>query len=363
MKLFLPLRFGLRAARRNLRLTFLVYLLGLLPALAVAALAFFDMSPAMNHSLFAAQALEGNRMGVWSDYTRAVNSDFGLVLSGLLIVALVALVMTVLTSAGVVEALLQREHRHERPFLLGIGRHGWRFTRSALWFGIMMVVLLALVRLGFAGINKWAGDVGNGWIQVWGWAAVVVVAFLVYMPLDLGYDLSRIAAAAHDDRRTFVGYFKALGHALRHPLLLAPTWLFFSLLVLGVNIAYVAGRVAVQPTDLGQVALLFVVQQVVFLVAAFLRVGLWGGEIAYYQAAGEPRWCARKRKSRRERQREMEEDEAAVAAARAEKERRERAAASGWIDEAKPAAGSDAGGPGEDEPRTPPVGGWESSRF
>ena len=320
MKLFLPLHFGVRAARRHLGLVLLVYLLSLLPALAVGALAWFDMAPQTGHSLFARQALEGNRMGVWNDYIRADASDFGLVSSGLLVAAAAALLLAILTAAGVVEALLVREHRHERPFLLGIGRHGWRFVRSAVWFTFAAAVLATLVSLGFTGINKWAGNVGNGWLQVWGWTAVLVAALLVYMPLDLGYDLSRIAAAAHDDGRTFVGYWKALGHVLRHPLLLAPSWLVFSLLVIGVHLAYVTGRAFVQPGNLGEVALVFLVQQLVFLVAAFLRVGLWGGEIAYYQAVGEPRWCARTRRSRRQRQRDVEEAEAAVAAARAEQE-------------------------------------------
>lgn len=295
MKALLPIRFGLRAARRHLGLVLLVYLLALLPALLVGALAWLDLAPEMDHSAFAAQALEGNRLGVWNDYRRAEGSSWELVTASLLLAALAALVLQVLTAAGVVEALMQREHRREHPFLLGVGRHGWRFLRSAVWFFLAAVVLLVLVRLGMSGVNDLAGDRGDGRLQLWGWGAVLLAALLVYVPLDLGYDLSRIAAAAHDDTRTFAGFFKALGHALRHPLRLAPLWLLFSLLVLGLHLAYVTGRAFAQPSNLGEVALVFVLQQVVFLAAAFLRVGLWGGEIGYYQALGEPRWCGRRR--------------------------------------------------------------------
>lgn len=296
MKPLLPIRFGLRAARRHLRLTFLVYLLSLVPALLVAALAYFDMAPEMERSLFAAEALAGNRIGVWNDYTRAGGSDFALVTSALLLAALAVAVLRVLTAAGVVEALLAREHHRERPFLLGVGRHGWRFLRSALWFGIAVVVLGVLVRLAFTGVNHLATERTDGTLQLWGWIGVLAVAFLLFVPLHLGYDLSRIAAAAHDDRRTFVGFLRALGHALRHPLLLAPVWLLLSLAALGLHLAYVTGRAFVQPSSLGAMALVVVAQQAVFLAAAFLRVALWGGEIAYYQAAGEPRWCGRKRR-------------------------------------------------------------------
>jgi hypothetical protein len=296
MKLLLPIRFGLRAARRNLRLTVLVYLLSLVPALLVAALAYLDMAPEMDRSLFAGEALAGNRIGVWNDFTRTGGSDFGMVTSALLLTALAVVVLRVLTAAGVVEALLAREHHRERPFLLGVGRHGWRFLRSAVWFAIAVVVLGGLVSLAFTGVNHLAAERTDGALQLWAWIGVLAVAFLLFVPLDLGYDLSRIAAAAHDDRRTFVGFFRALGHALRHLLLLAPVWLLFSLAALGLHLAYVTGRAFVQPSSLAAMALVVVAQQAVFLAAAFLRVALWGGEIAYYQAAGEPRWCGRKRR-------------------------------------------------------------------
>jgi hypothetical protein len=296
MKLLLPIRFGLRAARRHLGLVLLVYLLALLPALLVGALAWFDLAPEMSHSLFADEALEGNRLGVWNDFQRAEASSWEMVRISLLLAALVALALQVLTAAGVVEALMRRERRREHPFLLGIGRHGWRFVRSALWFLLAAAVLLVLVRLGMSGVNDLAGERGDGRLQLWGWGAVLLAALLVYALLDLAYDLSRIAAAAHDDPRTFAGFVKALGHALRHPLRLAPLWLFFSLLVLGLHLAYVTGRAFAQPSNLGEVALVLALQQVVFLAAAFLRVGLWGGEIGYYQALGEPRWCGRRRR-------------------------------------------------------------------
>ena len=296
MKFFLPLRHGLATAARRPKLILLVYLLSLLPAAVVALLAYFDMAGLMNDSLFAGLALAGERMAVWNDYQRADASGFGMVNQAALILAGFAVLLHILTAAGVVEALLHREHERERPFLLGIGRHGWRFTRSAIWFGIALVPLLVVVGASFGGINKLAEAQMDGRVHLAGWLAVLVVSMLIYMFLDLGYDLSRIAAATHDEGRTLFGYVKAFFHALRHPLILAPFWLLLSLLVVGLHLAYVAGRAAVQPENLLHVALVLLVQQVVFLVAAFLRVALWSGEIAYYQAAGEPRWCGKRQK-------------------------------------------------------------------
>ena len=139
MKFFLPLRHGLATAARRPKLILLVYLLSLLPAAVVALLAYLDMAGLMNDSLFAGLALAGERMAVWNDYQRADASGFGMVNQAALILAGFAVLLHILTAAGVVEALLHREHERERPFLLGIGRHGWRFTRSAIWFGIAVV--------------------------------------------------------------------------------------------------------------------------------------------------------------------------------------------------------------------------------
>jgi hypothetical protein len=205
-----------------------------------------------------------------------------------------ALLVQVLVAAGLAEVLLFREPRGEHPFLLGIGRHGWKFVRSALWYAGALVLLIALVAWAFAMFSEQALQAADGRLELAGWIGILAVAFLIYVPLDLAYDLSRIAAAAHGDRRTFLGFNRALGHALRHPLRLAPLWLFFSLLSAALAIGYVLARAAVAPAHGAHVLLLLLAQQVVFWLLAFLRVGAWGAEIAYYQAVGEPRWCGRR---------------------------------------------------------------------
>jgi branched-subunit amino acid ABC-type transport system permease component len=154
------------------------------------------------------------------------------------------------------------------------------------------------VEEGFILVGEQARQAADGRLQLAGWVGVLAVAFVIYVALDLAYDLSRVSAAAHGDRRTFVGFVRALGHALRHPLRLAPLWLFFSLLSAGLAVAYVLTRAAVTPAHGGHLALLLLAQQVVFLLLAFLKVGLWGAEIAYYQAVGEPRWCGRRARLR-----------------------------------------------------------------
>lgn len=318
-----PLRFGLRGARRRLGLVLLVYLVSLVPALLVAVEGAEDLSDGLAHSLFAQEALSGNRWGVWQELGNDAKTDLSGALGGFYALGALGLLFQVLTAAGVAEVLLFREPRSEHPFLLGVGRHGWRFVRSAIWFGLALVAVAVAVGAGFAAVNRVATEAADGGLQLAGWIGVVVVALLVAIPLDLAYDLSRVAAAAHGDGRTLGGFFRALGHSLRHPLRLGVLWLPFHLVGLALVVGGVLARAAVAPREGWHFLLLFLAAQALFFVLAFLKVALWGAEIAYYQAIGEPRWCGRREvregwRERRERRVEREEEgEGAVVVERA----------------------------------------------
>ncbi|HEX2252907.1 MAG TPA: hypothetical protein VHQ65_06550 [Thermoanaerobaculia bacterium] len=288
--------FGLRSARRRLGLVLLVYLAALVPALAVAALAALEMGPQLAGSLFARQALAGNRFGVWSDLTQSPESGWGVVVAAAWVAVPLVALLQVLVAAGVVESLLFREHRREHPFLLGVGRHGWRFVRSAVWYCLALLPVAALAGAisGLAGDR--AAELGDPRIQMAGWGAAALVGLLLFLVVDLAYDLSRLAAASHGEGRTLAGFFRALLHTLRHPLRLAPLWLAFALPAVALHLGFLALRAAWSPGTGWEIALLVLAQQVPFLAAAFLRVGLWGSEIAYFQGLGEPHWAGRRRR-------------------------------------------------------------------
>ena len=61
MRSLSPIGFGLRGARRRLGVVFLVYLASLVPALLVAIEAGGDFFGGLAHSLFAEEALSGDR--------------------------------------------------------------------------------------------------------------------------------------------------------------------------------------------------------------------------------------------------------------------------------------------------------------
>lgn len=285
---------GFRGARRRPGLVAILWLAALVPALALAIVAWAEIAGDLSHSLLAGEALRGGRAGVWSEL-RGPESDLDAVWSTAILGALAMIAIHALVAAGIVETLLGRHRRGERPFLRGVALHGWRFLRSAVWF---LVVALPLAGAAGAAMALVTEKAPSGAAQLAGWAAILAGALLLYMPLDLAYDLSRIAAAAHGDGRMFVGFVRALGHAFRRGLVLFPLWLLFTLTIVALHLGWIAARAELAPRNAGEVVLVLAAQQAVFLLAAFLRVGLWSAEVGYVQGAGDPRWAGRRRERR-----------------------------------------------------------------
>lgn len=298
MRFVTALRLGLRRAHRRPGLIVIAWLAALGPALLVASMLWSDLSAALDHSPFAQRAYEGNRAGLWADFRESDAADLDPIAGGLLGRFLLVVALQALVSAGIVETLLGVAPRHGRPFLTGVARHGWRFLRALLWFALSLVPLGVAAGAWFGGTLYLSQEAADARIHMWGLLIGIVFVALAFAFLDLGHDLARIASAAHHDPRLLKGYVVALFHALRHPLMLLPLWSAFALLGLGAHLGYLALRAAWSPGSLGAVLLLLLAGQLFLLFHAWLRIGLWGSLVAYYQGIGEPRWCIRGRRPR-----------------------------------------------------------------
>lgn len=282
-------RLGLRRARRHAGLVLLVYLASLVPALLLLTVVSADLSPHLDRSLFADRLLRGDSappvLDALANQPRGEEAMHAILAPRLLLATL----LQILVAAGLVEVLMERNVRHDRPFLAGIGRHGWRFVRSAAVFTCTAALLLVLLWVGIS----LATESGDDRAEVLGWLAIALLGALIYAVLDVAYDLSRIAAAAHGEGRMLVGFFRALGFTLRRPGVVLPLYALFTLPMLALPIGYLALRQIWWITDGLTVAGLLVFQQALFILRAFLQTGLWGAEISYFQGLGEPRWCGK----------------------------------------------------------------------
>ncbi|MEM7479829.1 MAG: hypothetical protein AAF481_01535 [Acidobacteriota bacterium] len=299
MKFLTAIRHGFHRTHRSKGLVIIAWLASLVPALLLSSLFAADLGESLDRSLFAQSQYAHNGMGVWIDFTSSPASDLQPIQGAIGTRFLLVLLLQILVSAGIVEVLLGRTPRDQRPFFLGMGRHFWRFFRSAFWFLLAVGVLVALLAALMGRLTEHGADIRDGGFQLTGWIVTLLVGFLLFIPLKLAYDLSRVAAAAHHEGSTFKGFFRALAHVLRNPLALFPLYLVFALLALAVFVGSMALRDAWIPASMGAIFGMLIVQQLLLLFRAYLRVGLWGSEIAYYQAIGEPHWCAKKQKKKK----------------------------------------------------------------
>lgn len=291
MRALTILRFGLRRARRHPGLIVLVYLASALPAWLLATGTADAYGRLFDRSLEAAEALEGGVIEVLVEAAAAPGVEEPSIFGRLPLRLGLALVLQILLAAGTVEVLLERSGRGAAPFAHGVGRHGWRFVRSAVWFllavGIAAVLFAFAARLAIRGLPEGA----DGRIVLAIFAVAGLLGGALFALLDLAYDLSRVAAASHGEGRTLLGFLRAAGHVLAHPWLFGTLYLAFLLPLAAVAAGYLALAAGWTPTGVVGVVLLTLVQQAAMLLRAGLQVCYWGAEIAYYQGLGEPRWC------------------------------------------------------------------------
>ena len=290
-------REGFRIAGRHKRLVLVLWLVPLIPALVLGAMAASNLAPVLGQSLFADRALDGGWFVVLMEFRSSPTDALRPIISrGLIVMAMLTLLLQVALSAGVVEVLLERDER--RLFMLGVGKNFLRFFRTTILLVVTTAVLLFAGHFLIRGAFKLAEAQADGRLDLLGIGLTVVLFFILWAPLDLAGDLSRIAAARHDHRSMVRGFFRALGAVVRRPGLFVPMYLIFLLLPLLLHFVYYQLRSPWTPATVGAILVLLAAQQTVMLIRAFFKLGFWGAEIAAYRGLDEPEFCRSKAKTR-----------------------------------------------------------------
>jgi hypothetical protein len=287
---------GVGAVRRHPRLVLAAYLAPLVPALLLAAMARANFAPVLDFSLFSQRVLDGRWFAVYPDFAASPASDLRLVLgAGLTFAMLLTALVQVPIAAGTVEVLLGREGV-EHPFFAGVARHTGRFLRALVWF--LPAAALAAGAAGgtAAALFKVAEKRSNAAIDLVGMGAALVVALLLLAVFDPAYDLTRIAAARHDDRKTMRGFLRAIWLVLRRPAIFLPLYVSIVLLIVALHLGYTAARDPFTPATAAAIAAVLVAQQLVMVARAAIQVTAWGAVVGAYRELGEPRLCEKRAK-------------------------------------------------------------------
>ena len=290
MRAISSVREGFCIAGRHKRLVLMLWLAPLVPALVVGAMAAANLSPALGKSLFADRALDGGWFVVLMEFRTSPADALGQIVTwGVAVMAVLTLFVQVVVSAGVVETLLER--RPDHPFVLGIRLNFLRFLRTTGVLAVLTVVVLIACRLLIKGFFRIAEAQADGRFDIVGMVAAGVLFIVLWAPLDLAADLSRISAARHDDRSMVRGFFRSWWTVIRQPGLFVPLYLVFLLLPLALHAVYSALRSPWTPSAAIAIATLFVAQQTVMVIRAFFKLGFWGAEVTAFRDLEEPRWC------------------------------------------------------------------------
>jgi hypothetical protein len=281
------LREGFRIAARHKRLVLVLWLAPLLPAVVLAAMVAGNLGPALGPSLFADGVLDGGWFVVWSEFRSSPLDALGPILgNGVAVMVLLGLALQVVLSAGVVEVVLERRERH--PFVMGVRSNLFRFARTTLLLTLGTALAAAAASAVARGFFDLAEARADGRLDLVGVAAAGLVFLALWLPQRAAADLSRIAAARHDQRSMTRGYLRALAAVLRRPGLFGPLTASFVLLPVVLHLGYFLLRSPWTPATAAAIALLLVAQQVVMVLRALFRLGFWGAEVAAFQRLGEP---------------------------------------------------------------------------
>jgi hypothetical protein len=284
------IRSGFRLAGRHKRLAVVLWLAPFVPAAILGAMAAFNLSPTFGRSFFADGVLDGNWFIVMREFQASPADALEPILyRGVLVMGLLTGLIQVVLAGGIVETLLER--RAEHPFVIGVRRNFLRFFRTSMLLASLTVIVLVLCRVLTKAFFKVAESQADGRFDLVGIALAAVLFVILWGPLDLAADLSRISAARHDHRSMVGGFFKALRSVLGRPGLFVPIYLVFLALPVLVMAVYNLVRAPITAGSVVMIAGVFLLQQVVMLIRAWFKLGLWGAEVAAFRQLGEPPWC------------------------------------------------------------------------
>jgi hypothetical protein len=284
------IREGFRLAGRHKRLAGVLWLAPLVPAVVLATMAASNLAPNLGRSLFADGVLDGNWFIVMMEFRQSPADALQPILyRGVFLMVLLTGLIQVMLAGGIVETLLER--RAENPFVIGVRRNFLRFLRTAMLLASLTLIVAVLSRVVTKAFFKIAESQADGRFDLLGIGLAALLFVILWAPLDLAADLSRISAARHDHRSMVRGFFRAFRSVLARPALFAPFYLIFLALPVVVMAVYNLVRSPITAGSVVTIAAVFVLQQVVMLVRAWFKLGFWGAEVAAYRQLDEPPWC------------------------------------------------------------------------
>jgi hypothetical protein len=266
---------GFRLAARRPGLALLVYLANLLVALVISIPVFGALSVATGRTGYGPELVERFNFVLWSDIIQKSGDAMLASWAQFLWTIPLVLLWKIAMSVGLVHAL---RDGGIRSFWEGVGR----YTGKAALLALLYLVLLAAWLIG-VGVFVFIGRLvlttsPATFVLYWIVAPMAIVLGLALM--DAMHDYGRISLVSKN-QGAVTAWFAGIAYPFRHPVAIL-VYLFWAV----VAIALSAAALQLHPSWGGAMVsiwLLFLGQQVVFLLRSATTVAWFGSEVSFFQ--------------------------------------------------------------------------------
>jgi hypothetical protein len=282
---------GLRATATHPRLAVLLWLWSAVLTLPIAAPLWSLLYGATAFTPRADGLLAGPNLADLAEITRYdATSIWGLAASAFWAVAALAVLSQALVAGGTLEVLLSNDVRSfPHRFFRGAGHFFWRFLRAGVTALLAALLSMALAAAMFAPLSRLAAD--SSWEPAWylvQLARVAALGVVVWFWL-LALDYARIRLAVESRWSAVFAMGSAAGLVLRRVPTTFGIWIAGGVGLAGLAALYGAFRSSWPADTMIGIAAMFVVQQLIVLGRAFVRLGVIGAELhAYRQLTAPP---------------------------------------------------------------------------
>jgi hypothetical protein len=279
---------GIRQTNRSLYAVLIVYAANLILAVLSAVLLRSTLISAFGASLAPAKLVHDFDFTVYTDFLTRNPGRLSLIFGFILWLIILNNLLTAFLDGGVITVLRRNAERlNLQSFFAACGEFLGRFVRLLL-IVVFVLFVLAIVLALVAGLAFLAA-VGSGEneIQIYRAVGVAIIAFLLpFSVLILAVDYAKVITVARDERRMF----RAFLHGLRFAFSQLPKvyGLFLLCLIPAVILLIGWAELSTQiVADSGLLVLgIFLIQQIVALARAWVRVASIGGQVSLFVGSG-----------------------------------------------------------------------------
>jgi hypothetical protein len=277
---------GFRRALSEWKMVFLLYAVNLLMALPLALAFQATLSSGLGMSMDSSHLMEGLDFSMMRDFLNLHRDGVAALLQQILWVLLVYMILNTFLAGGILTVVRgKKETFSASAFFGGCGTYFLRFLRLFLIFGVLLILILAILGSVLGAITSVIIDSATSEVtDVWARVSMAVLLTLPLVLVIMVADYAKIIVVAQDEhsmlktawwssRLVVRNLFRTFG--LEVLMLLLPVALFALYVALDLSIGMSSGVT---------VLVMFVIQQLFIMSKAWTKVFFFSGELSLYHS-------------------------------------------------------------------------------